>query len=746
MLGWLANALDSPRGKPLAATLRERYRVTLIDEFQDTDELQWKIFRQLFINSVASNTVYVIGDPKQAIYGFRGADVHAYLEARQELSKSGAAAVKLRRNFRSTDRLIAACNLIFEQKAEPAFFSGEIKYDPPAQCGRPALRAVAPDGKQIAPVTLVEFVPRDERHRFSRRMREAVGSQIADSIRRIVCDPEHAIRIHDEGTEPRKVSARDIFVLTRGVRDGVEFSKYLRDAGVPFAFYKQDGLFQTREAVYILDVLRGIDEPGRRSNRFKAWASPFFAVDYTDLERLEDQGNAQPMLDRLFEWRGLADAEHFADLFDALINQSGLAQRLLLSDNRRELTNYEHIFEILGRAAARRGVTLTELIDLLDAWIAERATPAGNDDDRNIQRVEDERDAVQIMTIHKSKGLEADVVAVYGGFFANNQPDPVSVFHCGNERRFAIGKPARELYKPALTKERDEENQRLLYVALTRARVKLILPYITAGTLKRDIDGCYEQLNDRLRVLDGDDRSKKLFRTEATAPQRDDSENKATKGGKPIDDEAIDRWLSSTSEPMVGEGEFDELGKRHRGLITESYTSLQAAEPEDFKTSVDAIEAHAEQVDLPGGRRVGIFLHEAIERLDFNSFGDTPDFDSWMARNDVRDLFASAMRGHGVSDPRSSSMRSRRRLRWATRYLKTGSTGCPRSARWNSCFRFRKRSTLCWATALTARGLSAADTSKALSISSSDTANGCILPTGRATSCPRTNPTPSHVM
>jgi len=82
MLAWLADALDRPRGKSLAGTLRQRYRVTLIDEFQDTDELQWKIFRQVFVEGDGGNTVYVIGDPKQAIYGFRGADVHAYLEAR----------------------------------------------------------------------------------------------------------------------------------------------------------------------------------------------------------------------------------------------------------------------------------------------------------------------------------------------------------------------------------------------------------------------------------------------------------------------------------------------------------------------------------------------------------------------------------------------------------------------------------------------------------------------------------------
>jgi len=87
-------------------------------------------------------------------------------------------------------------------------------------------------------------------------------------------------------------------------------------------------------------------------------------------------------------------------------------------------------------------------------------------------------------------------------------------------------------------------------------------------------------------------------------------------------------------------------------LIVESYTSLQAAEPDEFKTSVDAIDARADNLDLRGGRHVGIFLHEAIEQLDFDSFGDAPDLQTWTARDDVRELFARAMRRHGVDDPR----------------------------------------------------------------------------------------------
>src|SRR6202041_822647 len=137
----------------------------------------------------------------------------------------------------------------------------------------------------------------------------------------------------------------------------------------------------------------------------------------------------------------------------------------------------------------------------------------------------------------------------------------------------------------------------------------------------------------------------------AIAPSTDsESEHDLTKPA--LDEDALCDWLESTSRPITRESEFTDLGARHRGLIIESYTSLQAAEPDDFKTSVDAIDARADNFDLPGGRHVGIFLHEAIEKLDFKSFGDAPDLQSWMARDDVRELFARAMRRHGVDDPR----------------------------------------------------------------------------------------------
>ncbi|HEV2170850.1 MAG TPA: 3'-5' exonuclease, partial [Candidatus Binatus sp.] len=649
MLSWLAGALDAARGKSLSAALRDRYRFVLIDEFQDTDQLQWAIFRRVFVDDADGNTVYVIGDPKQAIYAFRGADVHAYLDACQHLKSHGATVVQLRENFRSTSDMVDASNLVFDQTAHEPIFDGAIKYLPPVICGKKDLRASAHSGKPITPITLMKFQPSKDRYKFSRRMREAIGVKIAQEIRSIIKDPEHAIGIVNGRNDPRQVTAKDIYVLTRSNRDSAEISKYLGQAGVPYAFYKQEGLFQTREAAWILDVLRGIDAPARRSNRLKAWASPFFAVDYEDLARLEEQRSSHPMLDRLFEWRTLAAAGRFAELFDAMLHRSGLAERELLSaDDHRELTNYEHIFEILNHDSSGHGVSLPEIIDRLDAYIAERATPEG--DDANVQRVTDERCAVQIMTIHKSKGLEADVVALYGGLYANNAREDVCVFHVGNERYLAIGKSAQDLHFDETKAERLEEEQRLLYVALTRARAKLLLPYIPKGTLGMDITGCYKQLNKRLRTLESESAFAELFSLEdAVAPPPRSELNKKEK--RPDQDDLC-AWLASTSESIVHEGEFDELRNRHPGLIVASYTSLQAADPEDFKNSVDAAETGGDNLDLVGGRRVGIFLHEALEQLDFAVLRDSANLQTFMARKDVRELFSSAMRRHSVNDQR----------------------------------------------------------------------------------------------
>src|SRR4029077_2469653 len=157
MLAWLARALDEDGGAALASTLRERYQHALIDEFQDTDELQWKIFRRIFIEG-ERNFIHLIGDPKQAIYSFRGADVFTYLAARDELARRDATVVALLANFRSSEKLIAVVNAILLQEAVPPFFSGDIRYESPVTYGRKNPRVTDGKSDSSKPVTLLKLI------------------------------------------------------------------------------------------------------------------------------------------------------------------------------------------------------------------------------------------------------------------------------------------------------------------------------------------------------------------------------------------------------------------------------------------------------------------------------------------------------------------------------------------------------------------------------------------------------------
>ncbi|HYR80324.1 MAG TPA: UvrD-helicase domain-containing protein, partial [Candidatus Dormibacteraeota bacterium] len=426
MLAWLARALDEDGGAALASTLRDRYQYALIDEFQDTDELQWKIFRRIFIEG-ERNFIHLIGDPKQAIYSFRGADVFTYLAARNELMARKATVVSLSANFRSTEKLIAAVNSILRQDEMPPFFTGDIRYESPVTCGRQKSHTSDGESDSVKPVTLLKLISPTTLK--AGEAREAIGAHIAATIRAMLRD----------GT----VKAKDIFILTRSNPESVQIGKHLREAGVRFDFYKQEGLFETREASDILDALKAVQEPEMRSCRFKAWTTPFFALPYASLANMADLPPSHPLLERLYEWRSLADQERFAELFDAMLHQSGLVNReLFLSSSGRELTNYLHIFEILLEKAGARRLALGEVVELLSDYIAHRALPGGDDSD--VLRIESERDAVQIMTVHKSKGLEAEVVFLFGGTHKGNPSGDVAVFHEGGERRVAIGKEARD--------------------------------------------------------------------------------------------------------------------------------------------------------------------------------------------------------------------------------------------------------------------------------------------------------------
>jgi len=665
MLSWVWQALEAPSGAALAAILRQRFRFGLVDEFQDTDDLQWQIFRRIFVEGGGGNRLFVVGDPKQAIYAFRGADVHSYMRARTELLAAGAPRIQIDHNFRSTAALIDACNYILDQKAPQPLFTGTIVYDRPVKSGTPDRIARDERGQVIVPITLMRYSPPAGEKGNAEDSREQLGRFIAATIKRIIAPPPNAklsdtiiidepVRTTGNGSS-RKVGARNIFVLTHTNENCREIGAYLRKAGVPFAFYKLDGLFQTPEAMDVLDVLRSLQDVNDRSHRRRAWMSPFFALKYREVATVDHPPPSHPLNQLLDEWRALAEAERFAELFNRLMHQSGLADReLFLRHSERELTNYSHIFEVLLERAVAGRLSLTEIIELLHDYIRKHAESPGPNG--NLQRLESEREAVQVMTIHMSKGLEADVVMLFGGTHANNQPALLRVYHEGYDRRFAIGDEASKEVKGVLQRERNEEYQRLLYVAMTRARAKLYLPLYPIKSIT--LTGPYKQLNERLKELvkanDGAASNQRWVELFEIADVRESNAALATKPATI----PIEQWMPPPellADRSIPEVAFDRLGGERAPFKMNSYTSLKhdAAAwellSEDFKTDLAPA---MESDDLPGGSDVGLFLHEAIERLNFETLAGAGNLKSWRRLESVERLFRDSMLRHQVRDPR----------------------------------------------------------------------------------------------
>lgn len=674
MIGFLLDALEGPQGGALIEGLRKRYRYALVDESQDTDALQWKVFRKVFFESGTGNPLYLIGDPKQAIYAFRGADVYTYLSAKRAiLARTNRPAVPLQENFRSTDPLIRGYNLLFDQQAaRPFFTNGEINYDHPVVCGDKDLRALGPDGRPIVPITVWQVPPR-KKTVDSQWYRRCHGSAIAAEIASLLGAGAITIERRKNGAVERTpVRAGDIFILTRSEREGREVAKHLRRLRIPFAFYKQDGLFQTREAEEIRDLLAAIAEPDRHSRRMKAWMTAFFGLSIDQLGGCRDLPENEPFLRKLREWHELAKERDYRTLFTRLVDESGLVPRALFyDDSERELTNYQHIFEILLEETANASHDITSVVHRLGAFIAETEAPAR--DNGNIQRLDTEKDAVQIMTLHKSKGLEAAVVFLYGGYTTVRDRD-LFTLHVEDaatkeyDRMLFVGNdPPRRIIAQAGT-ETDEEHQRLLYVGITRAKARLYLPLIRpVGPDERGSkmdEGPYNQVNQRLWDLLEDERGtgpSGLFRLGTLAEPTDNGEDEpchpseADALAEALELEALDPRVLAEEETRQA-GELARVRSEHAGFNVTSYTWIKnrlaaagegdAGEEERERSDRIAVARAGE--GLIGGPEFGSAVHRIMERLPFGAA--LPAFAEWSERPEVRELFESAFRERNL-DP-----------------------------------------------------------------------------------------------
>lgn len=467
--------LDPVTGPDAARRVRERYRVVLVDEFQDTDRVQWQILRAAFHGH---RPLILIGDPKQAVYAFRGADVVTYLEAAGEAT----AHATLDRTWRSDPGLLRGLGHLLTgvRLGDPRIVVRPVEAarDRDRLHGRPALRLRQITRTALPPSARGSRTRPPQVAAVRQVVHADVAAQVVDALGAVTLDEPDG---PDGGTRPLRPG--DVAVLTRRNQDAAAVRDALAAAGVPAVVSGQASVFGTPAARAWFVLLTALTDPADPPKVAAAALTPFLGWDARRLaEAPEPERDSLAGLVR--GWSGLLETRGVAALVEAA-SAAGLAERVLaVEGGERTLTDLRHVAEGLHAVAtddARGPAALTE-------WLRTRIAEAERDlADERSRRLETDADAVQVVTVHASKGLEFPVVFVPFGWDRFTPPDPTEL-HCHDAdgaRILHVGGPDDLRYGELRARHDAEalgEDLRLAYVALTRASSQVVVWWAPATT------------------------------------------------------------------------------------------------------------------------------------------------------------------------------------------------------------------------------------------------------------------------
>ena len=461
LLVLLRDALADPQhGEDSCRRVRERYRVVLVDEFQDTDPVQWEVLRRAF---AGTTTLVLIGDPKQAIYAFRGAEVLSYLDAVRVADRHETLAT----NWRSDAGLLRGLDALYGGAAlgHPDIVVRPVSAAHPAPrlSGEVPLRVRWLGRTGSGPLGRSGFPAVDA-------LRRRVAADLADEVVRLL--GSGAQLALPGGTRP--VRPGDVAVLVRKRLHIAPVREALDRAGVPSVVAGTTSVFETPGATDWLWLLQALEQPHRPGLVRLAALTPLLGRTAADLDdaAVADASGLLRELAALFAEAGLAAA------FERLAARTDLDARLLAQvTGERRLTDLRHLAQVLNRVAVEESLGLTALA----GWLAERiAEPASGSAADRSRRLESDAAAVQIVTVHASKGLEFPVVHVPFGWDGAKRPDPATLLlhdDDGTRVRDLGGKdgPGYAARKARSDAEEAGEELRLLYVALTRAQSQVVV-------------------------------------------------------------------------------------------------------------------------------------------------------------------------------------------------------------------------------------------------------------------------------
>ena len=470
-----SEVVTSGKYPTVVQAFKERFALAFVDEAQDTDMLQWELFTSTFDSVLGEDdrALVTVGDPKQAIYGFRGADVAAYVEHR-----SGKPMRTLAQNQRSDEYLIDGLNVLFDQQT----FGPEIQYIKVSTPERHAGSAI----EGTAPLTLIDV--------GNITNQGGLAHPVARRVLEILASCSVPVSSKDPHGSRRVIRPEDICVLVGRKAVGRNIERELRRFGVPAVSNGTESVMKSHIAMAVRSLLEAMERVSDLGRTRLAVATPFFGYSLTDPKILDDQMVAN-WQEQIATWANILRRSGVAALSSAILRDVDVARSLTsTSDAERYLADFAHVMDLLHEYSKGRPCSAAHALEVFgQLQTIEDLSEVVS------RRVESDSAAVQIMTVHSAKGLQFPVVIVADLWKAkdaklDNAPVYTRVDSHGSRTRvidigWAIGQ-ADPSTTAAIKDASDEESRRLLYVALTRAEHHLSVLYTSGGTNPSIFDRC----------------------------------------------------------------------------------------------------------------------------------------------------------------------------------------------------------------------------------------------------------------
>ena len=529
----------------------KKYDAVFIDEFQDTDKKQYEIFHTLFAPE-QDKLLFYIGDPKQSIYGWRKADMATYKAARAQVNVLHT----MNQNFRSTSDFVDALNAFLG--IDNPFYDQDIEYQQ-VEKGDIPLGNFEEDGKPVKPLAI-----------NSLDNNEQIVDYVRTEILRLLTTP--GVLIDGKPLKPSHIA-----VLVRGAYQGDAIQAALKAAGIPSVTLDDASVFSSADAAWMQNLLEVVIQPHRGSIN-KLLLSPYAGFSRNDIEKLNHDAYLDVFRQLRKEW---ADQGIYNMLFSFFDSCNLISNCLSLGlSGQRSLSNIFQMAELLHLQEQKTRCSAQELL----VWLISRPHAAS---EAYEQRLESEEEAVRITTIHKSKGLTYEVV--FAPFLDLRIKEDVALFDFRDSQGYKFAHRLTTEQEKLWREQQEQENRRLLYVALTRARYKT---YICQNRAVKES-------------------SLKPFLSTQCPLFEHDKVQQATSSvyeaaAEPVKfSPRIPQITYADVKPTFGIHSFSALNSKHYASAFESVELEQGYDRFIFQ-------------ELGRGAAVGTALHSIFERIDFN--------------------------------------------------------------------------------------------------------------------------------